>query len=66
MLQYLNSACGKPVLCIYPRDDHSIQVAVGLEHLAEMFEDVETLTISTKPPTIILKLGSCSYQYLVL
>jgi hypothetical protein len=44
--QYLNFACGKPVLRTYHTDDHA-HAAVGLEHLAEMLEDVETPTIST-------------------
>lgn len=46
VLQYLNFACGKPVLHTYPADDH-VQAAVGLEHLAEVFDDDEALPIST-------------------
>ncbi|KAF8807640.1 hypothetical protein BYT27DRAFT_6580338 [Phlegmacium glaucopus] len=46
VLQYLNFACGKPVLRTYPADDYT-QAAVGLEHLAEMLDDFEALHIST-------------------
>jgi len=46
VLQYLNFACGKPVLRPLLADNHT-QGAVGLEHLAEMLEDVEALTIPT-------------------
>jgi len=35
VLQYLNFACGKPILRTYPVDD---QAAVGLEHLAQMLD----------------------------
>jgi hypothetical protein len=44
VLQYLNFACGKPVLRTYP-DDHT-QGAAGLEHIAEI-EDAEAPTLST-------------------
>lgn len=46
VLPYLNFACGKPVLRTYPADDHP-QAAVGLEHLAEMPDDIEASIIST-------------------
>ena len=48
VLQYLNFACGKPILRTYPADDLT-QGIIGLEHLAEMemLEDVEALTLPT-------------------
>lgn len=46
VLQYLDFACGKPVLRTYSPDDHT-QAVVGLERLAEILDDFAAPAIST-------------------